>query len=1653
VVCENEEATYGYLNKRANQLARLLLMQNTASESVIAISTDRCIEMVVGLLAIQKAGAAYLPLDPAYPTSRLKYMLNDAGSKIILTTKSPSSNISDAGALVLRIDLRGRELIMQSEENLPVAVSSDDLIYVIYTSGSTGNPKGVCITHKAVARLVKNTNYAKFEEEIFLHLAPLAFDASTFEIWGSLINGSKLVIMPMHPYSLDELNEQTQRHQAATIFLTTALFHQVVDEKLEALTNARQLLIGGEVLSTSHMNKAVERFGQCQIVHVYGPTENTTFTSRHFITADYEVGRSVPIGKPISNTIVYILSGTGTLATSGVCGEIYAGGDGLARAYLNRPDLTAEKFVPDSISEKPGERIYRTGDWGQYLEDGNVEFLGRTDTQVKLRGYRIELGEIEAALVKSPNVREAVVVVNEDARGDKRLAAYLTANGSGSFNVEAARARLRERLPEYMIPSAFIHLDRLPLTSNGKIDRRALPTLQPRESSPSGGMAAASPVEEILRTIWESLLPEAGFDGDGNFFELGGHSLLATRLVTAVRRSFGVELPLRRVFEKPRLRQQAQIIRRLMSGDQAETRPAIVARGAGRPARLSFAQQRLWFLWRLEPQSGFYNCPAAVRLQGRLQPAALVQALAEEQRRQEALRTRIRMEGQEPLAEARPEAVGVRLVELQRLGPELRQEQVRRLSQQEAERAFEVEGGELLRQSLLRVGEQEAVLLLTMHHIISDGWSIGLLVGESAQLYESYLRGEESRLEELNAQYGDYAEWQREWLSGEELRRQLEYWKSHLEGAPEELNLRADRTRPAVKSYRGASHSFRLSAEVSERLRSLWRDEGVTLFMKLLAGYGVLLGRYSGQREVVIGTPIANREAEEVEGVIGFFANTLALRIEVDERRSYEETVRRTRDVVLGGYMHQDAPFERLVEELGVRRDLSRDPVFQTMLVLQNAPAGELRVPGLNISQIETAGASAVKFDMTYSLLETSDGLAGMIEYNTDLFEAETIRRITRHYETLLERAARAPSQRLSEISFLTEAERLQIIEKWGKNETIEVSNDPFHRLFEQQVDRAPSRVAVNIDGEHISYEQLNARANQLGRYLKRFVSAPGDKVAVSVERGVDMIAAMLATLKAGAVYAPMDPAYPAERLAYMLDDVEAAVLLTEQTLSESLPALRCHKILLDADLEKVAQESADNLPYAGFMEDLSYIIYTSGSTGKPKGAMITHRGLANLAEAQVSKFAVTPQSRVLQFASLSFDASIFEMALALRSGATLCLSKFPLIGQEMVDFLSGQAISVATLPPAVAQALPDADLPALEMMILAGDQCPAELVARWAPGRRLFNAYGPTEASVWTTLAECEADGQKPDIGRPIPNVEVFIIDSYLQPAPVGAPGRLSIGGPSMSSGYVNRAELTAQSFSPNPFSKTPGARLYDTGDLACFKPEGGIEFLGRMDQQVKIRGFRIETGEVEASLMRCPDVQDCVVIPQGHSAAEQQLVAYVVTSPESALSQDTIRRFLRETLPDYMSPAGYIFLPSLPLTLNGKVDRKALSRLNINRGQGADYVEPETDVQRMIVDIWKAVLGVERIGLHDNFFDLGGNSLLLAQAHGRLRSELQADLTIIDLFNYPTVIDLAKFVAQGRDQQTSLDLSGDRTLRREAGVRRQRAQLENRWTARNLE
>jgi amino acid adenylation domain-containing protein len=1675
VVFGHKQLTYRQLNNRANQLAHYLRNYGVRSEMLVGICLERSIEMIVGLLGILKAGGAYVPLDPEYPQDRLAFMLeelNQTGSMVLLTQAQMAERVPEFGGRVIQLDADWEAIGRESQANPEHEDDAEKLAYVMYTSGSTGRPKGVCIPHRAISRLVFNTNYIKLEaDDVVAQASNASFDAATFEIWGALLHGARLVGLSKDVLlSPHEFARQLQAHNISVLFLTTALFNQLAREAPGAFRPIRHLLFGGEAADPRWVKAVLQHDPPRRLLHVYGPTECTTFATWHLVEAVPEGATTIPIGRPISNTQIYLLDKHLRPVPIGIPGELYIGGDGLASGYLNRPELTQEKFIPNPIKINEELRIkndeaylneshssslalhssliYKTGDLARYLPNGDIEFLGRIDQQVKIRGFRIELEEIEVVLGQHPQILESVVVVREDSPGgpstslptDKRLVAYVVSN-QASVSVNELRSFLKKKLPDYMIPSAFVMLKALPLTANGKVDRRALPAPDTARADLASPFAAPeSFVEVILAGIWAELLGLERVGVHDNFFELGGHSLLAAQVLSRLQAIMQVDLPLRCLFESPTIRGLAEQLD-LISPAKPEMPLKPVAQD--RPLPLSFAQQRLWLLDQLEPGNPAYNISTVYRLRGPLDVAALEQSFNEIVRRHGTLRTSFTRLDDRPVQIIAPSlTLPLPVIDLTGSSGAEQKAQVEQMLRREEHQRFDLRRAPLLRTTLLRLGQEEHLLILVIHHIVSDGWSMNILYRELSTFYTLFCRGEAAPPAELPVQYADYAIWQQDWLQGEVLERQLGYWKQQLKDAPFDLTLPADRPRPPIQTFRGEQQQTLLSKALSDALRELSQQEGVSLFMTLLAAFKILLHRHTGQDDIVVGTPIANRRRVEIENLIGLFLNNLVLRTDHSGQPTFRQMLKRVSRVALEAYDHEELPFEKLVEELQSVRDLSRSPLFQVFFNMFNFTVHPVELAGLAVEPLPSSRIES-KFDLTLYVAVQGEIFNLTLVYNADLFNQARMAELLAQYEGLLEQIVVDPDKPIAHYSLVTPGSRRLL------PDPTRLLPEPAYELLPQAfmswARRSPAQPALSQDNQVWCYQELAQAARSLARHLLAEGLERGEVTVVCGPRSFGLIAGMLGVFLSGGVLLTLDQLLPHRRQQVMLQAARARRLIYigsqqpgDAWLWDSMNVIRVDpQTGQRVDLVQIGSPDGIELPELT-PDAPAYVFFTSGTTGTPKGILGCHKGLAHFLTWQRQTFEVGPRNRSAQLTGLSFDVVLRDIFLPLTSGATLCLppAGVPLEPNQVLPWLEQEGISLLHTVPSLMQAWLSEPPPAnlslrnLRWLFSAGEPLTGTLARRWRAAfpeaGNIVNIYGPTEttlAKFYYILPETDLTPGIQPVGRSLPETQALVLSKDRQLCGIGEPGEVVIRTPFRSLGYLNAPEENETRFAKNPFRDDAQDLVYYTGDRGCYRPDGLLDIMGRLDDQIKIRGIRIEPGEVGAVLSQHPQVDQAVVVAWGDKAGEKKLAAYVVPDRAQAPAVTDLSHFLRQRLPEAMLPSGYVLLASLPLTANGKIDRRALPAPDWERPNGQEtFVAARNVVEETLAGIWAEILKLERVGIHDNFFEVGGHSLLATQVVSRICKSCQVELPLRRFFEKPTIAELAKIIEEIRGIETQL-------------------------------
>ena len=1613
VIFGEKELSYRDLHERSNKLAHYLRSFGVAKETLVPICIERGFEMIVGLLGILKAGGAYVPLDPEYPGDRIRGMLEDTGATLVISSRESKLKITGFPATtIIELDTDWQIISQQSSDNLTVAVDPRQLAYVIYTSGSTGKPKGVMIEHQSVVNLLisiaKDVHFNT--GSVFLSVTTFSFDICYLEFYMPLLLGGKLIVVSKE-IAMDgfKLSESIRNYLPTHLQATPSTWQVLIDAEWQNKEGVK-MLVGGEALK-ENLKSVLTQKGD--IWNVYGPTETTIWST----IKKLDVNEKVLIGKPIANTNIQIINQEGKLVPVGVAGEILIGGAGLARGYYNQAALTGVKFVPNQFNNDPGPGMYCTGDLGRWLPDGNIECLGRIDEQVKIRGYRIELGEIESLLNQSGLVRQSVVLAKEDYQGNNRLVGYIVPEGV--FDKQVIHDYLKRKLPEYMVPALWMELETLPLTPNGKINRKVLPDPDVNELFSKAYMAPRNTLEAKLANIWQQLLGVEQIGVHDNFFELGGHSLLAMRLVSYIRKELLAELSIKDLFFHSTV---ATLAVHLERNTAQPVLPPIAVLPRPIHIPLSFSQERLWFINKLEG-SLQYHLPTVLKIQGKLDTGALSRSIQFIVNRHEVLRTVIVEEkgvGSQVIKDKDGWQLNIEDAQHYKQEPQ----NLKRYIQQLIKSPFDLSVDYMLRASLLMLEEEDYLLVVTMHHIASDGWSTSIIVKELVALYAAFTKGHPVQLEPLSIQYADYAIWQRKYVQGEVLNTMLDYWKQKLQQVAT-LDLPTDFKRPAVQSSNGATTSFLLEKELTAQLNLLSRQQGSTLFMTLLAAFKVLLYRYSGQQDICVGTPMANRTRQEVEPLIGFFINTLAIRSDLGNNPSFTELLQQVKATTLEAYANQEAPFEKVVEAAATQRDMARNPLFQVLFTMQNTPEiPALHLDGVSIS-VQPTDRTTAQLDIICNIAENQDCLYGQVEYCTDLYSEQTINRMMGHYRELLYAVVKAPNQLIGNLKMLDKAEQERLLNEFNNPGVDTITEETIVDLFEAQALKTPANTALVFKDEKLSYQQLNERANQLAAWLKRRGVKEGQLIPICINRSVEMLTGIWAILKTGAVYVPIDPAYPVERIGYILQDTGASIILSSE---ESLVRLpddgNLEVISIDGQWPVISKEPSQNPATSILPSQLAYIIYTSGSTGKPKGVMVTHANLATYLCNQKTNYISVDTSNTGSFVHLSytFDASLTAMFMPLLKGKMIVLGSKGLAEVFEDDNLHKYAPYdfIKITPSHLALLQPKMKLPGggllTQKLITGGEALLAGQLSFFTAEQmdvEVINEYGPTEATVGCTIFSLNTRDQNIlseysiPIGKPINNVQIHILGVHNELLPQGAAGEICIAGAGIAAGYLNLGNLTAEKFVKDPYSKTEGAAMYKTGDIARWLPDGNIEYLGRRDEQVKIRGYRIEPGEIESVLQQSGLVSQCVVMLVENKDDTKRLAAYIVAKENFHLA--SLSDFVNNQLPEYMVPSTWVEMESLPLTINGKIDKKALLNLTGNDLLIAVYEAPRNETEKVMAEIWEELLEVENPGIHDDFFNLGGHSLLAIRLVSAIRKRLEVEIAINLVFEYPTIAQLA--------------------------------------------
>jgi len=1626
-VFEDQRLTYRELNERANALAHHLINLGVQPEAVVGLCVERSVEMLVGILGILKTGAAYLPLDPHYPQKRLSLMLADANVGFVVTQEQLASQLLQEGTAIVCLDRDREHIEKQALENPEVHVLPENAAYVIYTSGSTGKPKGVVVTHGNVLRLFTETQlwFNFSQDDVWALFHSYAFDFSVWEMWGALFYGGKVVIVPYLVSRNPEAFHELLCHERVTVLSQTpSSFRQLIQADAQQANPGRLALrlviFGGEALELQSLKPWLERHRDehPQLVNMFGITETTVHvTYRRILYSDVNAKRGSVIGRPIPDLQVHLLDEHMDPVSEGETGEMYVGGEGLARGYWRRPELTVERFVPDPFSKEGGARLYRTGDLA-LLRNSDLEYLGRIDDQVKVRGFRIELGEIESAILQHPGVMECTVTAHRDENGDKRLAAYV-ASGNALLDLDELRKSLKERLPDYMLPAALIPVKSLPLTAHGKVDRRSLP--QPAwgaSATVSGYAPPRTSLEEALTEAWREALDLSSVGIDDNFFDVGGDSIRSIK-VRAKALERGVTFTLQQLFQNPTIRKLSEEISHaqaepassspyepfsMISVQDREKMPADIADA------YPISQLQAGMVFHSEYSADYSIYVSSLRLRLRFDSAKMQSTLDQMAVRHEMLRTSFDENTfSRPLQLVHRNArLELHVEDLRHLAEDEQQSRIDHWLKEETRQTFQWSEAPLLRfQVHLRRDDE---IQFTMSEPFLDGWSVASLLTELFHRYFALLHEKPLPASPLAAAYKDFVALEQDALQSEKCRG---YWNRRL----------ADATATHIVHRRTAAEALEvrrlavpISQESSERLKNAARGVGISLKALLLAAHMKVVSALSGQVEVFTGLLINGRpEIKDGEQLIGAFLNTVPLRMSL-ESGTWIDLARRAQEAETELLPFRRHPIQELQRLHGAER------LFDTIFNYTHfhVMGGLAKIPGMEVLDVRGSEQTYYPLTIQFSVNEFTSRIELVLDYRTLTLDEDEVQEIASCYGRVISAIAQAPSTHHESLSLLSPEQHRLLVK--DLNET----NEPFaqgkclHQLFEQQVRIAPEALAVifkneKLENESFTYAELDRRANQLAHHLQGRGVGLESLVGICMKRSPEMLVGLLGILKAGAAYLPLDPAYPKERLAFMVADAGVKLVVTQKELEERTSECTQH-VYLDSDWKEIEKGSGVSPAGASSPDNLAYVIYTSGSTGKPKGVLIEHRGVVNVIEVSIKKFAVNAGSRVAQLGSLNFDVSVLEIFSALLSGATLFLvdSMVSMSGPDLGRFLRENEVTTMAIPPSLLDLVPAGDYPALRSIVVGGEACTAEVAARWSAGRLFFNAYAPTEATIYSTLMLCpEGRRQTPALGRPIQNMQVYLLDHHGQPAPTGVPGELHIGGVGVARGYLNRPELTAEKFIPDPFSGRIGARLYKTGDLARFLPEGNLEFLGRTDHQVKIRGFRIELAEIETVLGEHPLVREVAVITREDAPGDKRIAAYIVPPAGHAPDMIDLRNHLKRRLPDYMLPSVFVILDSMPLSETGKIDRESLPAPEQSRpALEQSYAAPATALEKVLAGIFGEVLKIERVGVCDNFFELGGHSLLATRVVSKVRQIFAIELPVRKLFEEPTVSGLASVI-----------------------------------------
>ncbi len=1622
---DGESLSYETLARKVDQLADVLVKKGITNGDIIGIMVKRSLEMIVGMLGILKTGAVYLPIDSEYPDSRINYILRDSKAKMLLTQSSLERSVKNE-IETIHIDLDNSFYDVEPSQSKMIS-RADEIAYIIYTSGSTGKPKGVMVEHRSIANtLFWRKNYYRFDEnDRVMQIPSFSFDSSVEDIFTPLISGSGLVLLlEENRYNVEYIRTLIERNSISHFLIVPGFYKILLTEIPQGLKRLKCVTVAGEGFTEMLVKDHFKALPNVELYNEYGPTENSVCSTVYEFSIN---NTKVLIGKPITNVSCYIRNARGILAPVGVYGELSVSGKGLARGYLNNPELTLEKFVDNPYSEKA--QMYLTGDVARWKPDGNIEYCGRYDHQVKIRGFRIELGEIEERLLKLETVKETVVLVKEDKNGEKYICAYLVSDTK--INVPGLKECLTKDLPDYMIPSKFMQLLHLPRSVNGKVDRNALP--EPEIDAGEEYIPPRNELERKLVGLWADVLGlEYGLIGiDSDFFGLGGHSLSATVLVSKIHKEFNVKLPLKELFKSSTVRQLGSVLKESSVRDEFVSIESVEEKEY---YAVSSAQNRFYILQQMDLNLTAYNVPLTIELEGEVDKKKLADTFRKLVDRHESLRTSFHIINSKPVQKLHREVE----FEIEYFDASQEKVTIEEIIKNLI-RPFDLSTAPLLRVGLIKTDPLRQILMMDLHHIITDGVSHGILINDFISLYNNI------PLSPLSIQYKDYLQWLQSQDVQNTLSKQEGFWLKEFEGDIPVLNLPVDYLRPPVQSFEGNTIGFEITEVETEALNDIARSEGATLFMVLLAIYNAFLFKISSQEDIVVGTPIAGRRHADLEKIVGLFINTLVLRDYPTGEKSFKLFLSEIKEKTIKAFENQDYQFEDLVEKIVIQRNMSRNPLFDVLFVLQNMldTSGDIlekEMGGLKIKPYSHENKTS-KFDLTLNSMETGGKLYIAIEYCSKLFKDETISRFIQYFRSIVSSVIRDFEKKISEIEIISAEEKKQILFDFNDTETESPTGETIQELFAYQAAKTPDHIAViETQGfqemQEITYRELNEKSDRLAEQLQEKGVGPDIIVGILMERSAEMIIGILGIVKSGGAYLPIDLNYPQGRSEYMLKDSGARILINKSEIrnpkSETNPNVQIindqnknFEDLLVLNFENLNLNSLKGCPRRGLSDfvvhasdlipsNLAYVIYTSGSTGRPKGVLIRHQAVVNMVWFHRKVFKENPSARISQAASAAFDAMAFEIWPCLLAGACLCIidNEIRMQAIRLKEWLIQFQVTISFQPTLIAQELlkeqwPDTGV-SLEALRTAGDRLTHHPTRSYP--FRFYNLYGPTEDTIWTTWTEVSVispmeENRPPSIGKPVANHRVYILNSNLTLQPVGVQGELCISGVGLAEGYLNNPELTAEKF-----INIHHSLLYRTGDLARWLSDGSIEFLGRIDHQVKIRGFRIELGEIESRLLQHEEINEATVIEKESGTGNIDLCAYLVTS--RTLTTPELREYLGLTLPGYMIPSYFVSLEKIPVTASGKVDKKMLATIVPGMNTGKEFVPAQTELQKTIVGIWQEVLGLPSVSIMDNFFDLGGNSLKVIILYNKLNEALGMNIPVVEMFKYTTIEAFVNFI-----------------------------------------